>query len=169
VAMEYRIDPTRMARRSSRTVLAAATVIVVTFAVIVVGLAIGGPANVDLAVGAPSASVPAPVVADVAPPDVRCHDVPSRRCAQLAHAVMDAIVDPVLPRVTTVDVWASIMCGSTSDCPPGELTSRRPAGSARVAFESPLVLLVNVSETTDDPAHGPVDPGLHAWVIRSAR
>ena len=104
----------------------------------------------------------APAVASGPPPHLDCHDVPATRCAAIERAVIVAVADPVLPYPTKVDIWASLLCSNTFDCPPGRMEDRRPAGSA-VVLAGSTWLWVNVTD-----ALGPSGPGtLSAWVIRS--
>ena len=182
--MEYRIDPTTLTRRRSRRVLAVTATVAIGIGVVVGGLALEGrtpagtgasgaavasatmvPSAISVASAtpalAPSDSL-TPAVASGPPPRLTCHDVPEVRCAAIARAVLIAVADPALPRLTTVDIWASLLCGSDFDCPPGRLLDRRPAGSAAVRAGSTW-LWVNVSD-----AVGASGPGtLTAWVIRS--
>jgi hypothetical protein len=183
-SVEYRIDPTTLTRRRGRRVLAVTATVAIGIGVIVGGLALEGrpPAGNGASGGAvaaastispaPSAAlatpavtpsdIPIPALASGPPPELTCHDVPEVRCAAIARAVLLAVADPALPRPTTVDVWASLLCGSDADCPPGRLLDRRPAGSA-VVLAGSTWLWVNVSDTA-----GASGPGtLSAWVIRS--
>ena len=182
--MEYRIDPTTLTRRRSRRVLAVTATVAIGIGVVVGGLALEGrtPARDRASGGAvaaastvPAARSAAPATPTVAPsdrpthaaasgppPELTCHDVPEVRCAAIARAVLVAVADPALPRPTTVDVWASLLCGSDFDCPPGRMEDRRPAGSAVVVAGSTW-LWVNVTDTLGAP--GPRT--LSAWVIRS--
>ena len=182
--MEYRIDPTTLTRRRSRRVLAVTATVAIGIGVVVGGLALAGrtPARTGASSGAVAAAntvaaarstapatptvapsgTPTPAAASGPPPELTCHDVPEVRCAAIARAVLVAVADPALPRPTTVDVWASLLCGSDSDCPPGRLLDRRPAGSA-VVLAGSTWLWVDVSD-----AAGASGPGtLSAWVIRS--
>jgi hypothetical protein len=185
--VEYRIDPTTLTRRRSRRVLAVTATVAIGIGVVVGGLALEGrtPARDRASGGAVAAAstvplarsaapatpavaasdTPTPTVASGPPPALTCHGVGEVRCAAIARAVLVAVADPALPALphpTTVDVWASLLCGSDSDCPPGRMEDRRPAGSAVVVAGSTW-LWVNVTDTLGAP--GPRT--LSAWVIRS--
>ena len=183
--MEYRIDPTPLTRRRSRRVLVVTAGLALSAGVIVTALAVlGRPpsevASVSSATGTAQAAVAgsdgaatparlarptptlAPAVASGPPPHLDCHDVPATRCAAIERAVIVAVADPVLPYPTKVDIWASLLCSNTFDCPPGRMDDRRPAGSA-VVLAGSTWLWVNVTD-----ALGATGPGtLSAWVIRS--
>ncbi len=182
--VEYRIDPTTLTRRRSRRVLAVTIAVAIGIGVVVGGLALEGRIPAGTAPGASIVAVaphvssasliasakpavapsdtPTPAAVSGPPPQVTCHDVPEVRCAAIARAVLVAVADPVLPRPSKIDVWASLLCGSVADCTPGRLLGRRPAGSA-VVLAGSTWLWVNVSD-----AAGASGPGtLSAWVIRS--
>jgi hypothetical protein len=172
--VDYRVEPTRLARRTSRFVLAVtATAVVIAVVVGAVALSVGNrpePSPLGIAspvAGASVAIASASAAAPVVPPEIRCHDVESPRCAQVARAALDAAADPSLPRPLTVDVWASLLCGSSFDCPPYRLVGRRPAGSAVVGFATSRVLWVNITEVVEVHPLGATDLKLDAWVIRS--
>lgn len=172
--MDYHQDPTRIARGTSRSVLAVAAAATIAIALLAGAMAIAAGGRTKPA--SELASMVSPAVREsvvagslAVPPDVRCHDVASRRCARIAQAALIAAADPLLPRATTVDVWATLLCGSTFDCPPYHLIGRQPAGSAIVGFASSLVVWVNVTEIDAGPEPGSSDLKLDAWVIRSGR
>jgi hypothetical protein len=174
--MEYRNDPTRVTGRSGRSVLATALTVAFALGGGIVALSVGGGSGARTAgateAGSPALAMPSAIggAARVAArsPTVRCHDVPSPRCARVAAAAVDAIVDPTLPPATTVDVWATLLCGSTFDCPPYHLADRLPAGSAVIVLASSMVLWVNVTEIIlSDTDRGSVDSRFDAWVIPS--
>jgi hypothetical protein len=167
--VDYRIAPTRIPGRSGRSVVAIASALAV---VVGLGLAILTVTSVgsdpDLRVAVKSGS-PRPIGAiPVAkrPPDVRCHGIGPGRCTEIAAAAVGAIIDPTLPPATSVEVWASLLCGSTFDCPPYHLADRRPAGSAVVTVGG-IVLWVNVTEIVRPEDRGSQLPTLDAWVIPS--
>jgi hypothetical protein len=182
----YQIDPTPLSRHRSGRILVASAVIVLGFAAVVGALAVMGRGNPGIAsVVAPT---PAPSLAAAAsagaapftmpsaapkpytwpgpPPAVDCHDLPGSRCAEIAHAVLALIADPALPPPTKLDVWASLLCGDSFDCPPYYLGNHRTIGSAVVRSDGPVRLL-NVTQSTNSPDHGSVGPDLDVWEIAS--
>jgi hypothetical protein len=177
--VEYRIEPTTLTRRRSRRIVVVTAALVIAIALVAGGLALAGrPPARTVAVAAASPTTSVAAVASVAglapsgsppaaapsgpPPRLTCHDLPEVRCAAIEDAVLVAVADPTLPRPATVDVWASLLCGSDADCPPGRLLGRRPAGSA-VVLAGSTSLWVNVTDAAG--ATGPAT--LSAWVIRS--
>jgi hypothetical protein len=171
--VEYRTDPTRIAGGSSRSVLTVALTVAIALGVGIVALSVGGTSErhvADTTAGAPpSDDAPGPLAGVATPsPTVHCHDVPNRRCVRVAAAAVGAILDPTLRPARTVDVWASLLCGSTFDCPPYHLADREPLGSAVVGLAGSTVLWVNVSEIVVAGAdRGAPEPQLDAWVIPS--
>ena len=163
----YDAAPIRVARGSSRSVLGVASAAALLIVIGVVMAAIGVPDRrvADLAV--PSTAAPSVAPTPTGSPAVRCHDVPSARCAILARAALDAALDPSLPPAIAVDVWSSLLCGSTFDCPPARLADQHPAGSAVIDLGGSLALWVNVTEHDDPADPRTVGSGLEAWVIRS--
>ena len=183
ISVAYQVDPTPLTRRRSRRILAATATVAIGTAVVVGGLALGGrppsgnalvPPIAEASSAEPIASAastapdaapsdtPTPTIAPGPPPRLTCHGVPGARCADILRAVLIAIADPPIPHPTTVDVWASLLCGDSFDCPPGRIDDRQPAGSAVVTAGS-IWLWVNVTD-----ALGTSGPGtLSAWVIRS--
>jgi hypothetical protein len=178
--VEYQVDPTPLTHRRSRRILAVTATVAIGIAVLVGGLAIAGRGPSGIVPAAPIAAassaevfasaVPVatpsdtstPTIAPGPPPRLACHGVPGARCADILRAVLIAVADPTIPHPTTVDIWASLLCGSTFDCPPGRMEGQRPAGSAVVVACS-IWLWVNVTDTLG--ASGPNT--LSAWVIRS--
>jgi hypothetical protein len=177
--MTYESEPTRLAARSSRSILAVVAVVVIGLTATVAGLTSldraatgatpqpsgvpGGP--VTAAGGTPASETTLPPPAALA-----CHGVDGGRCAAVARAAENAIRaldDPTLPPPSTVDVWADLLCGSTFDCPPQHLVGRRPAGSVVVGFGgAPADVWVNVTEIERPPPIAS-SGSLEAWVIRS--
>ena len=177
--MTYESEPTRLAARSSRSILAIALVVAIGLAV-----AVGSLTSLDrsAAVATPGAPGPvgtSPVTAGLAsggastpqsPAALACHGIDGGRCAAVARAAENAVRaldDPALPPPATVDVWAELLCGSTFDCPPQHLVDRRAAGSVVVGFGGSIAdLWVNVTEIERPPPVAPLG-SLEAWVIRS--
>lgn len=176
IPVEYQVDPTPLTHRRSRRILVATATLAIGTAVLVGGLALAGRApsgnapmppiaaapSVEPLVSAAHADTPTPTIAPGPPPRLTCHGVPGARCADILRAVLIAVADPPIPHPTEVDIWASLLCGDSFDCPPGRIDDRRPAGSAVVTAGS-IWLWVNVTD-----ALGASGPGtLSAWVIRS--
>jgi hypothetical protein len=181
--VEYQVDPTRLTPRRGRRTVAVTAAIAMGIAVLVGGLALAGRAPSGngpvppmavassaepLAFAATTApdvapwDTPTPTIAPGPPPRLTCHGVPGARCADILRAVLIAIADPPIPHPTRVDIWASLLCGDSFDCPPGQIDDRQPAGSAVVTAGS-IWLWVNVTDALG--ASGPRT--LSAWVIRS--
>jgi hypothetical protein len=178
--VDYRIDPAPIGGRSSRSVVAIAALVSVALIAGIVALTVTGRSDAQIAVATSSAapltlvatppsslapSAPQPVSA--AAPQVHCHAVSDDRCARIAAAALHAITDPALAPATTVDVWASLLCNDSFDCPPARSVEREPAGSAVVALASSMVLWVNVVQRDADYDRGSTDPELDAWIIPS--
>jgi hypothetical protein len=163
----YGADPTRVARRSSRSVLAVASAAALVVAIGVVLAAIAAPDRPVAVLGSSSSAAASVGSTPAGSPAVRCHDVPSTRCASLARAALEAAMDPSLPPAIAVDVWASLLCGSTFDCPPARLAGHHPAGSAVIDLSGSLELWVNVTEPDELVAPRAAPSALVAWVIRS--
>jgi hypothetical protein len=181
--MEYRVEPTPLDRGRSRRVVLVTTALTIVVGSLVAMFAVGGRTTPEIA-SATAIATPAPVesasqpaasravrspapavLAPGRPPRILCHDVAGGPCAAIARAVLAVVVDPALPWPTRIDVWSSLLCGSTFDCPPGRLAGRRPAGSA-VVVVGRLGFWVNVTGAAGGSG---AEPGsLEAWVIRSA-
>jgi hypothetical protein len=172
--VEFRVDPTPLSRHRGRRIVAATAVVVAAMAVLVGAVTLGNtrPNTAVVPVVATSAprvttgptatSSPAPTVRTGPPPQVVCHDVADERCQTIARAALSASEDPSLPWPTQVEVWASLLCGSTFDCPPGRITAHETEGSAVVTAGS-VGLWVNVVELRT----GSGATMLEAWVIRT--
>jgi hypothetical protein len=184
--VDYRIDPAPVGRRSSRSVVAIAGLVSVALIAGVVALTISGRSGPPVAVAtvsaapllpaslaAASSSGPSAVadaslpLASAAAPQVQCHDVPHDRCGRIATAVLGVVADPTLGPATTIDIWGSLLCNDSFDCPPARSEGRLPAGSAVVALASSMVLWVNVMQRVADYDRGSTDPELDAWIIPS--
>jgi hypothetical protein len=174
--MEFRIDPTPLSRRRSRQILAATAAVVLGMALLVGALTLGNTrpntavvptvaTTTPVLTARPTAtSSPAPTILARTgpPPRVICHDVADQRCQSIARAALTASEDPTLPWPTQVEVWASLLCGSTFDCPPGRITAHQTEGSAIVTAGS-VGLWVNVVGLTTRSGATTLD----AWVIRT--
>lgn len=145
--MDYRVEPTRLAGRTGRTLLAAVAVAVVVF-----GLAV-------IAIADPTAPEGRARPSPTPPPTVACHGLGRTACQRVADAAVVAIDDPSLPPVEAIGVWATLLCGDAFDCPPGRLETGRVAGSAVLRLVDARSLWVNVTESDAG--------GLEAWVIRA--
>jgi hypothetical protein len=143
------------------------------------GISSPGPAPIGESTtsAAPASAIPGPSAraedaspthpAAILPLWVTCHDLAADRCRSLAAAAVAGIDDPGLTAPSSVDVWGSILCGSTFDCPPIHLDGRHPAGSVVVAFPGSVTLWVNVTEDNRGLGGGPGVRPLEVWVIRS--
>jgi hypothetical protein len=165
------MDPSPVAGRSSRSVAVVALAIALAIAIGLATLAVVGGSEPDRSLASTAAATPtagpsALVRLSSTPPAVRCHDVSSGPCSRIAAAAVDAIGDPGQP-ARTVDVWSTLLCDSTFDCPSYHLADRRPAGSAVVGLSDSAVLWVNVAEIEADADRGSQDPTLDAWVVPS--
>lgn len=168
--MAYRIAPTRIPGRSGRSVVVMAVTVAVAFGLGLAFLTVDRGPDASIAVTNRSAEPSGSTPVATAAPDVRCHGIGAARCTEVATAAVGAIVDPTLPpaaAVTSIDVWASLLCSSTFDCPPYHMADRRPAGSAVLTTGSGTVLWVNVTEIVLEPDRGSPLPKLDAWVIPS--
>jgi hypothetical protein len=131
-----------------------------------------GAAGLDGQPSAPRATAPAQQhgepagaeAADVAGPPRRrvCHDVAVATCHGAVNAAVGALPAD-LPRIASADVWTSLVCGDTLDCPPARLRDARPVASVALAFadEGPAAW-VNVVARRDG---GSADR-LSAWLVR---
>jgi hypothetical protein len=201
--MDYEVEPSRLTRRSSASGFAVAALIVIALAGIVVvtngagsgagevrPVADAAPSSVPAALVLPSPSpsprpafLPSPYPSGLAntPLELTCHAIGIDQCRIVADAAVAAARDPYLPSAATVDVWASLVCGSTLDCPPNQLADLLPLGSATISYRgSEIVLWVNVGEVVDrsSPAaasSSPIGsdlppvasiPTIDAWVLR---
>ncbi len=146
--MDYRIEPTRLARGTGRAVLGAVAAVVAVFALFVVVIAVA-PSSGDARVR----PTPTPQ------PAIACHGLVGSACDRVAGAAVAAIDDPTLPGVSVIRVWATLLCGDVFDCPPGRLDRGRVAGSAVLELSDARTLWVNVTESDEG--------ALEAWVIRA--
>jgi hypothetical protein len=180
----YELAPSPVARRSSRSaVLVAGLAGLILGGAVVAAIAGGlsGPRPAPIAEAttraAHAAASPGPsAVADDASPThpaivlplwVTCHDLAAERCRSLAAAAVAGIDDPALTAPSSVEVWGSILCGSTFDCPPTHLDGHHSAGSVVVAFPGTVTLWVNVTEADRGLGGGPGVRPLEVWVIPS--
>lgn len=178
--MDYQVDPTRLRRRSGRSVAVMATVISVALFGTIAGLALIGRTVDPIAVaiasalpnGAtasaqPTAAVQSPVPVVAVAPVIHCHDVAAHLCSRIAAAAAVVIAEAAAGPARTIDVWASLLCGDTFDCPPVRLVDRDPAGSAIVSLAGSTALRVNVVERVRSGPRASADLPLEAWVIDS--
>jgi hypothetical protein len=203
--MDYELEPSRVTRRSSASGFAVAALINLAVVGIVIATsgtpggsadrrpgAVGSPPGVQAVIIAspPSPSPRPPFLpppfptsdANTLPLQLTCHAIDVDRCRLVADAAVAAARDPYLPSAAAVDVWASLVCDSTLDCPPNQLVNLLPLGSATISYRgSEIILWVNVGEIVDrsspsaapsspSPASGgqPVAsiPTIDAWVLR---
>jgi hypothetical protein len=145
--MDYRVEPTRLARRTGRTLFGASAAAVVVFGLVVILIA------------DPSSRDPRARPSPTPQPEITCHGLGPTVCQRVAFAAIAAIDDATLPPVRAIGVWATLLCGDVFDCPPGRLNSGRVAGSAVLELADARTLWVNVAEAEAG--------GLEAWVIRA--
>ncbi|MEO8572303.1 MAG: hypothetical protein ABI553_11480 [Chloroflexota bacterium] len=148
-----------------------ATVISVALFGAIAGLALNGrtidPSAVTTVSAQPNGAVASAMPLVAVAPVIHCHDVAAHLCSRIAAAAVDAIVGAAPGPARTIDVWASLLCGDTFDCPPARLVGRDPAGSAIVALAGSPAQRVNVVERGVDRPRAPVDRPLEAWLIDS--
>lgn len=108
--------------------------------------------------GGPSRSSPGRPL----PGDVACHDLDRATCLRVARAALRALPEDA-PTVASVATWSSLLCGDSSDCPPGFLDDAEPLGSAVLWFvdDSPTAA-VNVVDWNYAPN---IRLGPRAWLV----
>jgi hypothetical protein len=79
----------------------------------------------------------APPAGDVSPrrlpARLACHELEQTECLALLRAALDSL--PVgTPPATAGAAWATLLCGSNFDCPPGQLSEVSPRGSVVLHF-----------------------------------
>ncbi len=173
----YRVEPHRI--RRSRWPL------VIPFAIgaLVVGLAaLGGLGSrpavapsappTDVAEASPLPTRPPLAVegrssAQLTPPDrVTCGALDAGRCRTILAAAEDAL-GPDVPKVAAAQVFDSIVCGDTLDCPPSLLAVAARYGSVGFTFGDGERVLVNVVERVTPPGSLDAAAPIVAWIVRS--
>ena len=104
-----------------------------------------------------------------------CRDVEPVRCQRVADAVLDLLesngtgIAAAVPRVVSLTVWRSLICGDSLDCPTSRLTGSTSLGSAVLRFAgSTGALWVNVvGEAAADGAPAGAETTV-AWPVRWA-
>jgi hypothetical protein len=97
------------------------------------------------------------------PTAIDCHDVDPSQCHRMVRAALRILPDEI-PDVKGANVWQSLICGDTFDCPPGYLRDSSPMGSVILRFAVEPDVAVNVV----DWEYGTnVRLGLRAWLTRS--
>jgi len=110
----------------------------------------------------PIAAVSAPPVARALPARLSCHDLEPSVCTELTRAALASLPGDV-PTATAAGVWASLICGSDSDCPTAELRGATLRGSVVLQFTSgePEAWINVVDRAVDGGA-----PEIFAWIAR---
>ena len=183
--MDYEVEPTRVDRRSKRPALAAG-VAIASVVLVAIGLADRTPSR-----AAENAVSPAATESDVArdpsatetvrspditrsslrlplfaSQDVTCHGVGRAGCLQMARAAV-ADLDPPRPLIGAIDVWPSLICGDTIDCPLSVLRRIDPLGSAVLHLRgSQSEVWVNVGQDTVTGSSPSAAAAIEAWIIR---
>ena len=97
------------------------------------------------------------------PTAIECHDVDASECHRIVRAALRILPDEI-PDVKGADVWRSLICGDTFDCPPDFLKDSSPMGSVILRFTAEPEVAVNVV----DWRYGTnIRLGLRAWLTRS--
>jgi len=183
--MDYEVEPTRVDRRSKRPALAAG-VAIASVVLVAIGLADRTPSR-----AAENAVSPAATESDVArdpsatetvrspditrsslrlplfaSQDVTCHGVGRAGCLQMARAAVAAL-DPPRPLIGAIEVWPSLICGDTIDCPLSVLRRIDPLGSAVLHLRgSQSEVWVNVGQDTVTGPSPSAAAAIEAWIIR---
>ncbi|HEX5014464.1 MAG TPA: hypothetical protein VFV72_09935 [Candidatus Limnocylindrales bacterium] len=97
------------------------------------------------------------------PTAIDCHDVAASDCHRIVRAALRILPDET-PDVAGADVWRSLVCGDTFDCPPDFLRNSAPMGSVILKFDDEPGVAVNV---VDWQYGANVRLGLRAWLTRS--
>jgi hypothetical protein len=96
------------------------------------------------------------------PATLDCNDLDRAECAAMTRVALDALPGDV-PPAAAAGVWASLLCGSVSDCPPAEMRGATPRGSVVLQFaDGGPEAWLNV---VDRPAGGG-SPETVAWIAR---
>jgi hypothetical protein len=183
--VEFEVEPTRVAHGSKLLPIISAAAII---AFLGVGIVTGerGTASSARPISAPPSSAPSAIAAaatasatanapraDVSahprafdPALVHCHDLLRGACLAVARAATGEVQDT---GATTdrVDVWPSILCSDTFDCPPETLYRLQPLGSAVVhILGRKTVAWVNVGAVQGHVPPHITDPPPEAWIVR---
>ena len=94
------------------------------------------------------------------PTAIECNDVAPADCHRIVRAALRILPDE-LPDVRGADVWRSLVCGDTFDCPPDFLRDSDPMGSVILAFDDGPRVAVNVVDWRYGTS---VRLGLRAWL-----
>ena len=98
--------------------------------------------------------------------DVTCHGVGRAGCLQMARAAVAAL-DPPRPLIGAIEVWPSLICGDTIDCPLSVLRRIDPLGSAVLHLRgSQSEVWVNVGQDTVTGSSPSAAAAIEAWIIR---
>jgi len=183
--MDYEVEPTRVDRRSKRPALGAG-VAIASVVVVAIGRGDRTPSRRAESAGSlaatdsdcardPSATetVRSPDITRsslrlplFASQDVTCHGVGRAGCLQMARAAVAAL-DPPRPLIGAIEVWPSLICGDTIDCPLSVLRRIDPLGSAVLHLRgSQSEVWVNVGQDTVTGSSPSAAAAIEAWIIR---
>jgi len=184
--MDYEVEPTRVDRRSKRPALAAGVAIALVL-LVAIGLADRTPSRAaenaaSAATTAESEGARGPDATEtVRSPDitrssqrlplfgaqdVTCHGVGRAGCLQMARAAVAAL-DPPRPLIGAIEVWPSLICGDTIDCPLSVLMRIDPLGSAVLHLRgSKSEVWVNVGQDTVTGSSPSAASAIEAWIVR---
>ncbi len=96
------------------------------------------------------------------PRSVACGKVRQPECGRIVSGIGSLVGSAALPPIAHVDVYASLLCDSSLDCPPSLLAHVRVLGSAVVSFDGQeRQAWVDVVDAGDGRALNP-----EAWIVR---
>ena len=158
--MTYQLQPTAV--RAGHWRLSIAFIALIAVSVVGAGFASRRP-EAPPAVKATSSSS-AQILALSLPDSVACHEVAPPDCVVAARAAV-ALLAPDGGRITAAEVWRSLLCNSTFECPPTLLTPEStPLGSVVLTFDSGPAAWINV---VSKPQVAPVSSdAVLAWLVR---
>ena len=114
--------------------------------------------------GEPGAS---PLTTRPMPTSITCHDINRFACRLAVATALGTLDDGDAPEVESADVWASLVCGDTLDCPATRLDGRATplAGVIfRLVGGGPAAWINVVYRSPGRPLQH--DPTLDAWIAR---
>jgi hypothetical protein len=159
--MTYEVQPTSV--RAGHWRLSIAFVALV--AVSVVALGVWSRPAVTQAARVAALKGP-PILALALPASFDCHGIAGPDCAAAARAAV-ALVASEGERVARAEVWSSLLCNSTFECPPTLLTPEStPIGSVVLTFDSGPAAWINVVSKPELLFGGTSGDALLAWLVR---
>ena len=99
------------------------------------------------------------------PPIVACHGLETAACRQIISAALAGLPGDA-PDASAASAWNSLLCDSSIDCPPAELSVAIPRGSVVISFadRGPDAWL----NVVDHPAEAGQPLATKAWIVRWA-